>query len=385
MKIYFISDCDPESPTGGGIIRRGQISFLRRNGYDVVVVKPGEVSTYDKDTNTIKISGLIINSKFFYGLEALGIVSDKYIKWAKKAVAYLSNIVTSDDIIFATSGGTLAPIIVGSMLKKNIDCKFVINYHDPTDFTTLHGIYSRTPRLPHVNRNRFEKKLINTADYIITSSESYRQVLLEKYPQLSNISSCVYFGYIDKYTGKLDKLDRKKDVVNVVYGGNFGPTQSPEILGLAAKGLPNIKVTYIGRYQSNQAVIALGQETNVELLSVMSVQDYLDYIARKADVGFFSLRNNLTNYCVPSKLFDYINVGLPMLGLVRGDAKAIIENNGYGCISEDNVVSLRSKLLMISEGEYLNNCRNNVLNNRFEWSMENKIKDVVNIIESLRV
>lgn len=384
MKLYFITDCDPNLGTGGAIIRKGQITYFKKNGFDVVVVKPGKNNYYDTENSIITIKGLIENNKLIYGLEATGLISDKNIVWANNVSSFLEKYVNESDIIFTTSGGTLAPIIAGAKIKQKTNAKLIINYHDPTDFTSLYGLYSRKSKFPHINRDKFEKKFIDLADYVITSSESYREVLLEKYPYIVEKSCCVYFGYIEPFplTSDTDIIKNEK-LINIVYGGNFGPTQSPEIIGFAAKGMPDIKVTYVGNYQSNNAILELGNEPNIELIPSIPLPEYLSYLNKNADIGFFSLRSNLTNYCVPSKVFDYINMGLPMIGLVKGDARSIIEDNVYGCISEDNIEDLRNQILKISDINFLKECKENILKDRTTWSMEFRIKKVLDIIRCL--
>lgn len=383
--IFFITDCDPDINTGGGIIRRGQIEHLRNAGLNVIVVKPGDNNDYCTSTNTITANGFTLNSKFYYGLESLGLIADKYIKWSHNAVKITRKHLSKNDILFATSGGSLASIIAAYNLKKSTGAKLVINYHDPTDFTTLHGKYSRISKYYHINRDKFEKKLIEGADLIITSSESYREVLIEKYPSIKNRSCCNYFGYIKDYTIRnINKSYYHNDgIFNVVYGGNFGPTQAPEILGMAAKGLKHIKVFYIGNYKSNSAILELGQEPNIELIPAMPLPEYLSYLDSHADIGFFSLRNNLTNYCVPSKLFDYINVGLPMIGMVQGDAKRIIESNHYGFASDDSIDSLRHVLEKIEDPNILDSFRQNILRDKEKWSMRYQISQIMAYLAKL--
>ena len=118
MKLYFITDCDPNDGTGGGIIRKGQISYLRKNGIDVIVVKPGTQNNFDSFNKVITVQGLVPNNRFYYGLEAVGLIPDKHIKWANNVSSFISEYVNNNDIIFSTSGGTLAPIIAGAKLKK---------------------------------------------------------------------------------------------------------------------------------------------------------------------------------------------------------------------------------------------------------------------------
>lgn len=382
MKIFYLTECNPNDNSGGAIIRRGTICFLRKTGLEVIVVKPGAIFRKE-DEHTFTIPGFSTNG-FFYGLEALGVVSDKHIVWSNNVVRYMRNIIKPNDIIFATTGGALSSIIAGVKLKKITKAKLIVNYHDPTDFTSLGNGFSRCSRFYHINRDRFEDRLIPHIDYVITSSQAYKNVLVKKYPYLASHIDCNYFGYIDESPIVKNTTSIRKMTYNIVYGGNMGPTQSPEILAEAVEGIKGVTATFIGNCKENKSLMKYMDCENIIEVDTLSMKNYFLYLHNNADIGFFSLRNNLANYCVPSKFYDYINVGLPMIAVVKGDAAKLIKDNNYGLVCEDKVSSLRDTIVKMCNYEILNQYQGRILNDRKSWSMSYRIKDVIDIIVRIK-
>ena len=72
---------------------------------------------------------------------------------------------------------------------------------------------------------------------------------MKKYPQISDKCRNFYFGWTDSAPYEMERRKRNGGQYVIVYGGNFGWPQSPEILAKAAKGLKNIKIVYIGSWQ----------------------------------------------------------------------------------------------------------------------------------------
>ena len=74
-----------------------------------------------------------------------------------------------------------------------------------------------------------------------------------------------------------------------------------------------------------------------------------------SDIGFFSLSGATYAYATPTKLFDYIEAGMPILAsLPKGAARHIIENFEIGLIADvGDVEGLSEKLCIMVEDEDL--------------------------------
>ena len=384
-RIFYITRTYPDKNLGGGgIIRKGTVDYLRKNGYDVWIVSPNYNSSridIDKRQKYILLPHLG-NFKICSFLETIGVWDDYMTGWVHSAVKYLREIVKKQDLLFATSGGELGSIILAKKLTEEIGCKYIVNLHDPISFTTVNGEVTRyiKTKFRHVVRDKAEQTYLSSANAIITSSESYKNCLKQKYPILASKISCHHFGYIEPFQYSQKEIGEQ---INIVYGGAMGKVQSPEILAEAAKGIDRVKVIYIGDWHSNPNLIQYKENPNIELISPLSNEKYIAYLQKSADIGFVSLQGQLSELCVPSKLYEFINLGIPILGVLGGDAKNIICANHYGIVADYNLCSLRNSILKMVYSERLLMYKNNIIRDREKWAMNYQIKDVLSIIDNI--
>ena len=82
---------------------------------------------------------------------------------------------------------------------------------------------------------------------------------------------------------------------------------------------------------------------------------------------------------MPSQIFEFINLGLPILGAVPpGEAMDIINENRYGIACNYNdTVGLKEAIKRLHYKQALNGFKNNILRDRPQWSMEKKFKELL--------
>ena len=124
-------------------------------------------------------------------------------------------------------------------------------------------------------------------------------------------------------------------------------------------------------------------EPNVFCLPLMPHNEFLHYMQTNADIGFLSLTSAYAGNCLPSKLYEYINLGLPILAsLPDGQAKNLIQERGYGIVCNDgDISSLRDAVtLLLEPARYAAFCR--TINEEHEnWACENRIPQFVQIMK----
>lgn len=383
-KVYYITRSFPGVlETGGGAnARKATVDFLKDEGFDIEVISP----SYDGKTEVVEYNypihkiGFKFNKSIDLLKEYIGVKEDYLDNWAREAINYLSNKIKEDDILLCTSGGELATFKIGSTLKNNHKVKFLANYRDPINFVEYNGV-SLKRRFPHVNRNRLEKKYIKNADIVLTSSHTLMDSLKAKYPKLRIENN--YFGYL-KTVGIQDK-PLGNDCVNIVYGGTFGVAQKPEILIDVFKDveLKGVKLTFIGK---NEKIKKKYEGIpNISFLPSMSYLEYCNYLIEKADVGFTSLGQDFYGNCIPSKIYEYINIGLPIFGMLpKGEAMELINKNEYGiCCQFNDKREVINTLKKFSEKENVIRFKEKVIAERERWSMEKNIKELIEILKKL--
>lgn len=385
MKIWFLTrSLYPYQKTGGGQIRLGQIAEFRNLGWNVHVVMPN----YDKHIleihDNIHFTPYTSSLKWSSRLQRIGYYEDYLDPWINVTFKYLNVKIEKKDIVFATSGGELGAIKLGSLLKKNIGCKFIINFHDPLSYSVVNGL--KIDNNFHASRELKERKYLLNSDAIITSSKVYSQALKEKYPNLKYMVQYNYFGYMNK-TNLNNYLKIKSDKLKIAYVGTMSFLQKPEILYEAYNRLDidvqsSIEIYYIG---STKDYKPLQKIKNVFFIDYLEHDEFIKFMIENIDIGFVSLTNDYLGACVPSKIYEYINLGLPMIGaLPNGDGKDIINENKYGIVNHyKDIDGLANTIKKFLDNEFLNSVKLNILKDKEDWSMKNRILEVHHLLENL--
>jgi len=379
-RIFFLARAYPPVMTGGAQARAAQVKALQKAGLDVRVVTP--VGPGDNDTESTQIIriplGSLAGQLALRAAEAAGIAEDYLDGWIKKAFTALKDKVAATDIVFATSGGELGMIKLGAILKTATGCKLVINLHDPVDYTTINTL--RKCDIPHVSRDRVENKYIPQADLLITTSEQARQAYISKYPTLKTRSITCLLGYINDIQ-PVDHIQTPE--THIIYGGNCGWAQAPQILAEIISGVKDVKATVIGDFRKNPALLL--KHKKLSLVPPMPYHDYCRYCMQRGDLSFISLRYQYYSVCIPSKLYESINMRIPILAaLPNGDAADIINEKGYGIACKyDDLPGLRSALIKLKDPDFRAECRTNITRDRERWSINNLIKPMVESIKQL--
>jgi len=283
----------------------------------------------------------------------------------------LMPLVKREDIVFASPSEDLGCYKIASKLKKSIGMRYVVNLHDPLSFSIVNG--KKVGSRPHANREKSEQRYLGNADLIITCSMTYCNALKSKYHDISDRIINSYFGYIRE-----EKLGTKKfsNKIRVAYGGTFGRAQQPETLAQAVADLENVEIYYIGNHKSYKPLQPF--RSRCVLVENMSNNDYNKFMMDNIDVGFVSLSKVWYGACVPSKIFEYINLGLPILGaLPDGDAKDIINHHGYGvAVNYNDRLGLKKALNTFLDRERYLVFKNKLIQDRKLWSIERHCHEI---------
>jgi glycosyltransferase involved in cell wall biosynthesis len=385
-KIYYLTrSYSPYQKGGGALMRAGAVKHLKELGWDVTVIMP----SYNSKEVIIEDSVIQIPfennhiQKLASLFERIGIYEDYLDKWVKNAFKYLKNKIEQKDLVFATSGGELGMIKLGSLLKYELNCKFVVNFRDPLDYSLVHG--RKLNNKFHINREKKEKKYLENSNLIIASSISNQKSLKNKYPQWRNKIKNNYFGYINDINLRINNIS-KDHILRIAYVGNMSSTQKPEVLYETFNQLvsDNVEIYFIGNSENYKPIENINNK-KVRLINFLPHGEFLKFMSENIDVAFVSLASDYLGACVPSKIYEYINLGLPMIGaLPDGDAKDIINSNGYGIACNYNDIQcLCDSIGIMSNKLLLEETKNNILNNRKMWSMGEKIQEVNALLKEI--
>jgi len=376
MKIYFLTrSFYPYQQTGGAQIRTSQVETLRALGYEVVVVMPA----YKKETYQEKEGMILIpfngNQKVAMALQMAGVYEDYLDKWVKRAYRYLNQKVTSHDLLFATSGGELGMIKLAVKLKQKMGCRVIVNFHDPLIYSKVHGEVFK--KYFHVSREKTEKKYLQQVDCVITSSQSYQHSLEQKYSFLKGRIATLYFGYTHHVDGSERLFLPQRKMLHIAYVGEFSSVQKPERMLDLLTFSDKVKLYFIGNRKGYKPLQGITDE-RVVLMDYMPHDAFLSFMRKEIDIGFVSLHEKYFGACVPSKIYEYINLGLPIIGLLPpGDAQELINDRGYGvAVDFNDSQAYRRAFERISERDYWMQCKRALLKERSQWHIRKRFEKV---------
>lgn len=383
-KLWFLTRTYAPQTSGGALVRSAQVRHLGPF-FDVTVVAPGDL--FSAEQGIMRISDGVPSrlKRLNVWMERLGVLDDYLDPWARVAFRRLKEMVNKDDLVFATSGGELGTLILGVYLKNEVGCRLVANLHDPIDYCSIRG--ERIPSKWHVSRDKAEKRLLEKCDLIITSTNFYKDSISEKYPNLKSRLVNWYFGYDSREIRARRKVFGEK--LRIGYAGAFSGVQAPESLANAVQSSPelsrHVSVVYVGNFRSYQPVLDLADKSWIELHPLMPRGELLEFFSESIDVAYASLAHNYFSACFPSKIYDYIGMNIPVIGMLPlGDANSVIENNGFGKVCDiGSSDQLSSIIKMCLDKHWLSSCADRIELEKERWSMEHTSKDVVALLLSL--
>jgi len=148
-------------------------------------------------------------------------------------------------------------------------------------------------------------------------------------------------GFVDKFV--------------ILFAGNIGQAQSLDHVLFALKKLqkidPSICFYLYGSGVEKSRLITLAEKlelSNIVFRDRVSLQE-INKVQAAADVLFLHLKKTpLFEVTIPSKLSGYLMLGKPIIGGLRGDAKALLENSKSGLTYEpENIDALINAILSI--------------------------------------
>lgn len=221
-----------------------------------------------------------------------------------------------------------------------------------------------------------KKKLYAKADAIYTLSEGMKEILLE-YGEAEKIkvvplwSASDDFKPICKEQNPFVKEHHLENKFVVMYSGNIGYTHSVECLIEVAKNMQtdnDVKFLMIGEGKKKTDLVAQAEELNLCNITFLPLQDFnvLPYSLASADLGIITLDENVSRVSVPSKTFNLMAVGVPLLAISNNDTemfRLISKYQNGRCISKSNVDDIVAYIRELKSDKMLKQkyCNNSLL------------------------
>ncbi len=227
--------------------------------------------------------------------------------------------------------------LIGYKLSTKYDIPLVLDYADP--WVYFSG-YKKTMRF-YVERI-IEKKILTRARLISFSAEGCRQVYCDKYKLNKNKTITVMSGYEEKLFCESKLLRKKAKIKNenfqILYGGAI--QSGVRDISPLLQALGELKDTGIKLLIRTDVTEKIVKKVNkLKLNDIVSVKNYVTFDEHLKEIimaNVIILLGNSSNIQIPSKLFNYIAIGTPIIYLTNiekeDDVGKIIDESGTGFV-----------------------------------------------------
>ncbi|PYZ95872.1 hypothetical protein CR205_15940 [Alteribacter lacisalsi] len=256
--------------------------------------------------------------------------------------------VRKPDVVVATYPH-LFGALAGYVLSRLKGVPFVFEVRDMwVDFARILGQIKSEKA--YRKAKKLENFLARKADLVVTVTEGYKKILMENgipEEKITVVTNGVSIAALEETAPETQLPDRKDAELTIVYAGNIGLAQRLETFIEAAeslRGRSGLSFVIVGEGARRKAIEQLAAEKkldNVTILPPVS-RGEMARIYREADLAFVPLLNHeLFSVTIPSKIFDSMAGGLPVLIGVDGEAREIVESLEGGAFYEpENARSL---------------------------------------------
>lgn len=330
-------------------------TYLANNNYNVTILtsshnKKNEITTIDRKYkilyaySTSKIKGSTI--KRFLNNIIFGITSFFY------GITKLKNI----DVVITTSPPPLISIF-GYLIAKIKKAKLIYDVRDIWPDVAIEMESFDEKSLYYKVFKFIANFMYKHSDYITTVTPG-KVKKIKKYADSNNKVLYIPNGFDDnlinfameKYIIEKYELDKK---FTIVYIGNIGLAQNLDAL---------IELAKISKKQKNMQFLIFGEgayknelqsKINELRLKNISLEGKIDYckvytILKYSKISFISLKNNKMTDSVPTKMFDALGIGCPILLLAKGDSCSVLDEAHLGEHAE-NIEELKTKFKYMIE------------------------------------
>jgi UDP-N-acetyl-D-mannosaminuronic acid transferase (WecB/TagA/CpsF family) len=203
----------------------------------------------------------------------------------------------------------------------------------------------------------FLKKIINyiysESDLILAQSHSFKKYIVSEIYK-SNLERIKIFNSWSEIPFINNKFNSNKKKYNIFFTGNIGEAQNFNLVLKVIQKLKkyhNIHFTVVGSGRNELNIIEKSRKmklTNITFVKQVSIKKIKAYY-KLADALLLSLSpGKIISSTIPGKFQTYLSAGKPIIGLIDGETKNIINSHNLGFASESqNAIFWSKKIIEI--------------------------------------
>lgn len=291
-------------------------------------------STNNDETNKIGIK-----DKIFRYIELNFLIPDSKIRWYRHAIKNVDKILKEEDIGYIFSSSYPYTVhLIALHAKKKTNLPWIADFRDPwvgNVFMTEGHSQKRKKK-----EYQLESEVVKYADKIIMVTEPICEIYKNRYPKYKDKFLTITNGFDSSDYNNIDEI--KYDKFTICYSGILTQGQNPETLCKAIENLieenkigkEDIQIKFIGFIIDGYRQLFENYriKDNVEILPYMTHDECLRYM-KGANINLIILADKEESKSVfTGKIFDYIGVEKPILGIMPqgGVASDLIREKGIG-------------------------------------------------------
>lgn len=307
------------------------VKKLLKNGYavDVLCSYPNRIDLECieelnfENLNVFRINKTILKeSIFFRGISYFKFLINSLKMGLKLGKNSNLIIASSPQLLVGVSGSIIA------LLKRK---KMILDVRDLWPDIVLDMKVMKKYNPVYLALKVLEKFMYYGADMIVYNSPGFEIYLKKQKKEMSLITNGIDDYILDFF--KLEKSKEKslyRDKYKIMYAGNLGIAQDIVLLiDFAERYLNEVEIVLIGQGSQEKEIKKRIEEKkikNIEVLTSLPRQELL-YKYLDADILFLQLKNiKMFEKTIPSKIFEYMATGKPIIYGLEGIGKQILEN-----------------------------------------------------------
>lgn len=328
---------------------------LVKNGNEVTVLtgKPnygyGEILPEYKNVKYEEINGVkIYRVNLVARKKSRFSIIRNYLSFWRNSKRWIRKCKEKYDIVYSMSLSPVTIISAGNLYKKKHGVKHVVHCVDlwPESVLITHAV--RKNSLMYKILYRWSKSLYEKVDHVIVGSPSYNEYFenvlkLQKKTTFVPLPSLVESNEAEPY--------RYEKAFNVLYCGNLGLIQNIETIPEAMNLIDNKDIQFhvIGMGPKSDTLVRLIKENNLEDKVIyhgpIPAKKAAAYFA-SADALYVSLKDEgYVGRTIPNKLVMSMAFAKPIIGVIGGDGKELLEQSGGGIICQNNHQEIANAIL----------------------------------------
>lgn len=287
-------------------------------------------------------------------------IPDARVGWVNNSTNFLADYIKSNPIdVIITTGPPHSMHLIGMEIQKRFALKWITDFRDPWTSIGYHKELRLTKKSEEKHK-LLEKKVLNTADLIITTSDTTKK----EFEQLTKKPIKVITNGYDVETIEKPALDEKFTLSHI---GSLLSKRNPRILWKALKELLKENETFRSDFQLQ--LIGKVSPDVIDTLNEFKLDQYLNlkgYVTHNEALRYqrssqllllIEIDSYETAGIIPGKLFEYMAAERPILALgpSHSDIEPILQQTNCGKFFRYDELENVKSFILDSYKKYQNN------------------------------